>query len=79
MKCEPMVYIMGIHLVMGARLAKIRVGGGHLGRIRTILLPMQPTIPPTLILSPLFNSVERGTPPGSYLGPLPFCGIVLDV
>jgi hypothetical protein len=57
MKCEAMVYIMGIHLAMGTRLAGIGVGGGHMRRIRTILLPMRPTAPSTLILSPLFNSV----------------------
>jgi hypothetical protein len=57
MKPKVMVYIMTIHLTMGARLTGIGVGGGHLKRIKTILLPMQPTTPPTLILPPLFNSV----------------------
>jgi hypothetical protein len=47
MKCEAMAYIMAIHLTMGARLVGIRVGGGRLGRIGIILLPMQPTTPPT--------------------------------
>jgi hypothetical protein len=57
MKCEAMVYIMAIHLAMGARLVRIGVGGGRLRSIRIILLPMMPTTPPTLILSPLFSSV----------------------
>jgi hypothetical protein len=57
MKCEAMVYIMAIRLAMGARLVGIKVGSGHLKRIRTILLLMQPTTPPTLIISPLFNNV----------------------
>jgi hypothetical protein len=57
MKREAMVYIMAIHLAMGIRLVGIRVGGGRLRRIGTILLSMQPTTPPTLILSPMFNSV----------------------
>jgi hypothetical protein len=57
MKREAMVYIMAIHLAMGARLVGIKVGGGRLRRIRAILFPMLPTTPPTLILSPLFNSV----------------------
>jgi hypothetical protein len=40
MKHEAMVYIIAIHFAMGIRLARIKVGGGHLGRIRTILLLM---------------------------------------
>jgi hypothetical protein len=40
MKRETMVYIMAIHLAMGARLARIWVGGGYLRRIGAIFLLM---------------------------------------
>jgi len=70
MNCEAMVYIMAIHLVMGARLVGIRVGGGHLRMIRKILILMQPNTPPTLILSPLFDSVGQRTPTEFLFGPL---------
>jgi len=59
MKRETMVYIMAIHLAMGARLVRIWVGGGYLRRIRAILLLMQPTTPLTLVFSPLFNNVGQ--------------------
>jgi hypothetical protein len=54
MKHKIMVYIMAICLAMGARLAGIKARGGHLKRIRAILLLMGPTTPPTLISSPMF-------------------------
>jgi hypothetical protein len=57
MKHETMAYMMAIHLVMGARLARIGVGGGCLRRIGIILFSMWPTTPPTLFLSPIFSSV----------------------
>jgi len=55
MKHEVMVYIMAIHLAMGTRFAG--VGGGFLKKIKTNLLPIWPTTPPTLILSPLLSSI----------------------
>jgi hypothetical protein len=79
MKHEAMVYIMPIHLIMGTRLAGIRVVSGCLRRIKTILLSMWPTTPPTFILSPSFNSVEKGTSIRFLFGPLALFGIVLDV
>jgi hypothetical protein len=54
MKHETMVCIMAIHLAMGTRLIGIRVGGGHLKRIRVIIFSMQPITSPTLVFSPLF-------------------------
>jgi hypothetical protein len=72
MKHEVMVYIMAIHLAMGARLVGIGIGGGHLKKIKTILLPMRPTTPPTLILFPMFISVGQGTPTMFLFGPLAF-------
>jgi hypothetical protein len=57
MKHEVMVYITAIYLAIGTKLAMIRAGGGRLKRTRIIFLSMQPTTPPTLMFSPLFNSV----------------------
>jgi len=78
MKLEIIVYIMAIYLTMGARLSGIRVGGGRLKRIKTILLPMRPTTPPTLILPPYSIVYDEEPPPSSCLGPLPFCGAILN-
>jgi len=69
MKHEAMIYIMAICLAMGARLVGIGVRIGCLKRIKTILLLMQPTTAPTLILSPMFSNVGWGTPIGFLFGP----------
>lgn len=78
MKCEAMVYIMAIRLIMGARFVGIRVGGSRLRRIKTILLLMWPTTSPTFMLSPISIVYKEEPPPSSYLDPLPFCGTILD-